>query len=158
EEAGHLGGEAPSLFEETGAGVGDVRDDGAIGGAVARLEEGPTMSRRGQSRALQEAEEVRLTHVETFDLERGPDGGQGGPLAAEFAGPVRDRIALRGRLGPGQGRREEGVDVGVAGEVTDDRPDGIGMELEPPGDVIGGRGFEEIGAADLEAAVSGRRG
>jgi hypothetical protein len=32
------------------------------------------------------------------------------------------------------------------------------MELEPPGDLVGGRGFEEIGAADLEATVSWRLG
>src|SRR5207302_7303939 len=113
---------------------------------------------RGQSRALQEAEEIRLAHVEALLLERGADGGQGGPLAAELAGPLPDRIALRGRLGPGPGGGEEEVDVGVAGKVADDRPDGIPMELEPPGDLVGGRGFEEIGAADLEVAVGRRLG
>ena len=71
------------------------------------------MPRRGQSRALQEAEEVRLAHVEAFSLEGGADDGQGGPLAAELAGSVSDPIALRRRLGPGPGGREEGVDVGV---------------------------------------------
>ncbi len=116
------------------------------------------MPRRGQSRALQEAEEVRLAHVEAFSLEGGADDGQGGPLAAELAGSVSDPIALRRRLGPGPGGREEGVDVGVPGEVADDRPNGIPVELEPPGDVVGGRGFEEVGAADLEAAVGWRLG
>ena len=79
-------------------------------------------------------------------------------MAAELAGPVADRITFRGRLGPGHGGREAGVDVGVACEVADDRPDGISMEPESPGDVISGHGLEERGTADLEAAVGRRLG
>ena len=116
------------------------------------------MPRRGQARAVEEAEEVRFTDVEALLLERGADVGQGSPLAAEFAGPLVDRIAFRGRLAPGPGGGEEGVDVGVASEVADDRPDGIDMELEPLGDVIGGRGLVEVGAADLVVALSWRIG
>ena len=88
EEAGHLGGELPSVLEEQGADVGDVGNDGTIVGEFARLRRRTTLASRGQARAAEEAEEIRFADVEALALERGADVGQGGPLAAEFAGPL----------------------------------------------------------------------
>ena len=58
EEPGCLGGELPGLLQAAGPGVGDVGDERAIRGGFARLRRGLTMSRCGQSRALQETEQV----------------------------------------------------------------------------------------------------
>jgi hypothetical protein len=79
-------------------------------------------------------------------------------LSAELAGSLLDRIAFRGRLSPGPGGCEEGVDIGVASKVADDCSNGIHMKVKPLGDLIGGCGFEEISAADLEVTVGRRIG
>ena len=93
---------------------------------------------RGQARAAEDAEEIRFADVESLPLERGADVGQGGPLAAEFAGSLVDRIAFRGGLATGPGGGEERVDVGVASEVADDGSNGTDMKMKPLGDFIGG--------------------
>src|SRR5208282_6214550 len=119
-------------------------------GILSRLRRRATLSRRGQALAAQEAEEIRFAHVEPLPFERGEDIGQGGPLAAEFAGMLVDRIAFRGRLGTGPGGGcEECVDVGVASEVADDRSNGTHRKMKPLSDVIGGCRLVEVSAADL---------
>ena len=37
EEAGHFGGELPSVLEDQGAGVGDVGHEGTVVGIISRL-------------------------------------------------------------------------------------------------------------------------
>ena len=66
--------------------------------------------------------------------------------------------AFRGGLATGRRGGEEGVDVGVASEVADDGSDGADMELEPLGELFGGGTLEEVGAADLVAALGRRVG
>jgi len=150
EEAGHLGVKSPSLLEDQLPNIGDVGHDGTVVGVVSRLRRRATLPRRGQALAAQEAEEIRFAHVEPLPFERGEDVGQGGPLAAEFAGMLGDRIAFRGRLGTGPGGGgEERVDVGVASKVVDDRSNTTHMKMKPLSDVIGGCGLVEVSAADL---------
>ena len=96
------------------------------------------MTGRSQARAAEEAGQVRFPHVEALSLQSASDHGQGGPLAAEVAGSVLDRIAFRGRLAAGPGGCKEGVDVGVASKVADDRSNGIHLKVKPLGDFISG--------------------
>src|SRR5512140_1609255 len=98
---------------------------------------------RGQARAVKDAEEVRFADVESL-------------LAAERAGPLVDCHAFRGGLATGPGGGEEGVDVGVASEVSDKGSHRANMELEVLGELVGGCAFGEGSTADLVAAV--RRG
>jgi hypothetical protein len=74
-------------------------------------------------------------------------------LASEFAGPLLDGHAFRGGFGTGPFVGEEGVDIWVAGKVSDDGPDGTDMELEPLGELVGGGALVEVSAADLVAAL-----
>ena len=60
---------------------------------------------RGQAGAVEDAEEIRFADVEPLLEERGADLGQGGPLAAEFAGPFVDRRCVSGRSWDRAGRR-----------------------------------------------------
>ena len=117
-----------------------------------------TLARRGQALAAEEAEEIRFADVEALALERGVDVAQGGPLAAELAGPVADRITFRGRLTTRPDGCEERVDVGGASKVADDRSNSIHVKMKSPGDFFGGCGFSEIGAADLVVTVGRRVG
>jgi hypothetical protein len=75
-------------------------------------------------------------------------------LAAKGSGAFLDRLAFRGGLTAERSGGEEGIDVGVAREVMDERADGADMELEPLGELFGGGAFEEVGAAGLVAARS----
>ena len=72
--------------------------DGAVVGVLTRSRGGTPLPGRGQARAVEDAEEIRFADVEALALERGVDVAQGGPLAAELAGPVADRVTFRGRL------------------------------------------------------------
>jgi hypothetical protein len=56
------------------------------------------------------------------------------------------------------GGAEEGIDVRIAGEVTDDGPDGADVELKTWGELVGRGAFEEVSAANLEAALGGGSG
>jgi len=107
----------PSVLEDQRPGVGDVGHEGTVIGVITRLPQGTTLASCGQAGAAQDPEEVRFADVEPFALERGVDVRQGGPLAAEFAGPLVDVITFRGCLAAGPGGGEERVDVGVACEV-----------------------------------------
>ena len=69
-----------------------------------------------------------------------------------------DRRAFRGGLATGPVGGEEGAEVGVAREVADDGADGADMELKPLGELVGGGALEEVGAADLVAALGRRVG
>ena len=89
-------------------------NEGTVVGVITRLPQGTTLASCGQAGAAQDPEEVRFADVEPFALERGVDVRQGGPLAAEFAGPLVDGITFRGCLAAGPGGGEERVDVGVA--------------------------------------------
>ena len=111
------------------------------------------MSCRGQARAAQEAEEVRFADVEALPLGRGADVGQGGPLAAEFAGVLVARIAFGGRLATGPGGGAAGVDVRIASEVANDRSNGTDRKLKLVGDFSGGCGFVEVSASDLVVSL-----
>ena len=84
--------------------------------------------------AAAEAEEIRFADVEALALERGVDVAQGGPLAAELAGPVADRITFRGRLTARPDGCEERVDVGGASKVADDGSNSIHVKIKSPGD------------------------
>lgn len=108
---------------------------------------------RGQTGAAEDAEEIGFADIESLSEECGASLGQGVALVAEFAGPLIDRRAFRGGLGTGPVDCEERVDVGVASEVSDDGPDGVDMELEPFGELAGGRAVVEVSPADLVAAL-----
>jgi hypothetical protein len=82
-------------------------------------------------------------------LERGADVGQGGPLAAEFAGPLVDGITFRGCLAAGPGCGEERVEVGVASKVADDRSNGTDIKMKPLGDFVGWCLIVEVSTTDL---------
>ena len=103
---------------------------------------------------MENPEEIRFADVEPLPLERGADLGQGGPLAAEFAGPLVDGITFRGGLATGPGGGEERVDVGVASEVADDRSNGTDMKRKPLGDFLGGCLIVEVSRTDLVVALS----
>ena len=119
---------------------------------------GDTLASRGQAGAAEDPEEVRFADVEPCALEGGVDVCPGGPLAAEFAGPLAAGITFRGCLAAGPGGGEERVDVGVACEVADDRTNGTDMELKPLGDFGGGYRFVELGtAASLLMGTRARR-
>ena len=107
------------------------------------------MAGRGQACAAQEAEQVRFTDVEALLLERGADNAQGRPLTAELAGPLVDRLSFRRSLAPGPSGCEEGVDVGVASEVADDRSNGTDVKMKPLGDFVGGCLIVEVSPTDL---------
>lgn len=107
---------------------------------------------------MQDSEDVRFADIEPLALQRGVDVGQGGPSATEFASPLVDGIAFRGGLAAGRGGGEERADVGGVGEVADDRPNGTDVELEPPGDLVGGDGFVEVSATDLVVTLGGEVG
>ena len=111
------------------------------------------MPRRGQASTAQEAEEIRLTDIESFLFEGNADVGQGGTLAAESAGALVDCIAFRGRFPARPRGREERVDVWVASEVANDSSYRVGVEMKPRGDLIGRRRFAKVGAADLVAPM-----
>jgi hypothetical protein len=113
------------------------------------------LASRGQAGAAQDPEEIRFADVEPLALERGADVGQGGPLAAEFAGPLVDGVTSRGCLAAGPGDGEERADVGGTGEVADDRTNGTDMEMEPLGDFVGGDRFVEVSATDLVVTLGG---
>src|SRR5512142_106494 len=108
---------------------------------------------RGQARALEDAEERGFADVESLLEGCGTGLGPGVPLTAEFAGSVLDRRAFRGVFGTGPVGGEERVDIWVASEVSDNDTDGADMELEPLGELVGGRAFVEVSAADLVAAL-----
>ena len=101
------------------------------------------------SRAVENPEEIRFADVEPLPLERGTDVSQGGPLAAEFAGPLVNSITFRGCLATRPGGGEERVDVGVASEVADDRLNGTDMKMKPLGDFGGGCLIVEVSPTDL---------
>ena len=134
--------------------VGDVGHDGTVVGVLARLRRRTTLPGRGQARAAEEAEEIRFADVEALPLERGADVGQGGPLAAELAGPLagshrvsgmscdRARRWRRSELTSGSRAKSRTI----ARTVSD-------MKMKPLGDFIGGCGFVEVSAADLVVAV-----
>ncbi len=126
---------------------GDVGHEGTVVGVSTRLPQGTTLASRGQAGAAEDPEEVRFADVEPLALERGVDVCPGGPLAAEFAGPLVAGITFRGCLAAGPGGGEERIDVGVACEVADDRTNGTDMELKPLGDFGGGYRFVELGTA-----------
>ena len=130
-------------------------NEGTVVGVITRLPQGTTLASCGQAGAAQDPEEVRFADVEPFALERGVDVRQGGPLAAEFAGPLVDGITFRGCLAAGPGGGEERVDVGVACEVADDRRNGTDMEMKPLGDFVGGYRFVEVRATDLVVTLGG---
>src|SRR5208283_6025982 len=92
-----------------------------------------TVASRGQARAAEDPEEIRFADVEPLPLERGTDVSQGGPLAAEFAGPLVNGITFRGCLATGLGGGEKRVDVGVASEVADDHSNGTDMKMKTAG-------------------------
>ena len=117
-----------------------------------------TLARRGQALAAEEAEEIRFADVEALALERGVDVAQGGPLAAELAGPVGDRITFRGRLTTRPDGCEERVDVGGASKVADDRSNSIHVKIKSLGDFFGGCRIVEISAADLVVTWGGEIG
>ena len=94
EEAGDLGGELASVVENQPSDVGDVGDNGTVVGVLARLRCRTTLPRRGQAGTAQEAEEIGFADVEPVVFKGGADVGQGGPLAAELAGSLMDRIAF----------------------------------------------------------------
>src|SRR5512142_484597 len=107
---------------------------------------------RGQARAVQDAEERGFADVESLLEECGAGLGQGDPLAAPLAGPLLDRRAFRGGFGTGSVDGEERVDVWVTSEVSD----GADMELEPLGELVGGRALVKVSTAELVVAL--RRG
>jgi hypothetical protein len=86
-------------------------------------------------------------------MERGADVGQGSALAAKGPGTFLDRLAFRGGLATELPGGEEGIDVGAAREVVDERADGADMELEPLGELVGGGTLEEGGAAEFVATL-----
>jgi hypothetical protein len=108
----------------------------------------------GQARAAEDAEEIRLADVNALASERGADVGRGGAWAAKGPGTFLDRLASRGGLATEPLGGEDGVDVGVAREVMDEGADGADMELESLCESVGGGALEEVGAADLVAALS----
>ncbi len=112
------------------------------------------MASRGQARAAEDPEEIRFADVEPLPLERGADVGQGGPLAAEFAGPLVNGITFRGCLATGPGCGEERVDVGVASEVADDRSNGTDVKMKPLGDFVGGCLIVEVSPTDLVVTLA----
>jgi hypothetical protein len=116
------------------------------------------MANRGQAGAAEDAEEIRLADIEAFALESGADVGEGGALATEFTGSLLDRGALGRGLSPRPLGEEEGADVGITGEVAGDGPDGTDMELILLCELLGGRALEELGPADLVAALGRRVG
>src|SRR3954469_21893960 len=116
------------------------------------------MAYRGQAGAAEDAEEIRLADLEAVALERGGDVGEGGTLAPEFAGALLDRGALGRGLSPWPRGEEEGAEVGITGEVAGDGPDGPDMELILLSELVGGRALEEVGPADLVAALGRRAG
>jgi len=134
---------------------GDVGHEGTVVGVSTRLPQGTTLASRGQAGAAEDPEEVRFADVEPCALERGVDVCPGGPLAAEFAGPLVAGITFRGCLAAGPGGGEERVDVGVACEVADDRRNGTDMEMKPLGDFVGGYRFVEVRATDLVVTLGG---
>ena len=69
-----------------------------------------------------------------------------------------DCHAFRGGLATGPGGGEEGVDVGVASEVSDNGSHRANMELEVLGELVGGCAFGEVSTADLVAALAGELG
>jgi hypothetical protein len=154
EETGRLGGELPSIFEGQRPDVGDVGHEGTVVGVITRLPKGATLASRGQAGAAQDPEEIRFADVEALTLEGGVDVGQGGPLAAEFAGPLVDGITFRRCFAAGPGGGEERVDVGSAGKVAGDRTNGTDMEMESLGDFIGGCRLVEVSATDLVVTLS----
>ena len=64
-------------------------------------------------------------------------------------------VAFGASCGRAAAAVKNAVDVWVASEVADDGPDGADLELKPLGEFVGGRAFEEVGAADLVAALGG---
>ena len=124
-------------------------NEGTVVGVITRLPQGTTLASCGQAGAAQDPEEVRFADVEPFALERGVDVRQGGPLAAEFAGPLVDGITFRGCLATGPGGGEERVEVGVASKVADDRSNGTDMKMKPLGDFVGGCLIVEVSTTNL---------
>lgn len=116
------------------------------------------MANRGQAGAVEDAEERRLADIEAFALECGVDVGEGGALATEFTGSLLDRGALGRGPSPWLLGAEEGADVGITREVAGDGPDGTAMELLLLCEWLGGRALEEVGTADLVAALGRRVG
>jgi hypothetical protein len=108
---------------------------------------------RGQTGVAEDAEEIGFADVEPLLEKCGVDLGEGMALVAEFAGPLMDRRAFWGGLGTGPVGGEERVDVGFASEVSNDGPDGVALELEPLGELSGGRAVEEVIPADLVASL-----
>jgi hypothetical protein len=53
---------------------------------------------------------------------------------------------------------KEGAEVGIPREVAGDGPDGTDMELILLCELLGGRALEEVGTADLVAALGRRVG
>ena len=107
------------------------------------------LASRGQAHAVENPEEIRFADFEPLPLERGTDVSQGGPLAAEFAGPLVNGITFRGCLATRPGGGEERVDVGVASEVADDRLNGTDVKMKPLGDFGGGCLIVEVSPTDL---------
>ena len=70
-------------------------------------------------------------------------------MAAQRAGPLLDGITFWGGLATGPGSGEEGVDVGSASKVADDRSNGTDMKMKPLSDFVSGCRFVEVGATDL---------
>ena len=65
-------------------------------------------------------------------------------MTAKLAGSLLDGVAFRCRFASGLSGCEKGVDIGVAGKVADDSPNGIRMKVKPLSDFIGGCRLVEI--------------
>ena len=76
---------------------------------------------------------------------------QGGPLAAEFAGPRWMASRFGDVLRPGLAAAKNALTSGS----RDDRTNGTDMEMKPLGDFVGGYRFVEVSATDLVVTLGG---
>src|SRR5262245_52826839 len=113
---------------------------------------------RSQARALQDTKEIGFADRMGFLVELSTNVGERSSLATQGAGAVANGIALGRRLAAGLDGAEERIDIRVAGEVTDDGPDGTDVELKTRGEFVGRGAFEEVSAANLEATLGGGSG
>jgi len=81
------------------------------------------------------------------------DLSQGQPLLAEPDDVLQEGSALGGGLPPRSIDHEELLEIGGLGKVADDGADGVGVQAEAFGQLLGRRSVEVVGLADLVVAL-----
>jgi hypothetical protein len=155
EKPGDLALHPPAWLEGAQPGISRGRDLGAILGDSDALDL-PATGRLDidQPMPCKDARKVGLADRMALLVQTLLDLSQGQPLLAKADDVLQEGVALGGSLPPWSIDHEELLKIGVVGKVADDSADGVGVQGEAFGQLLGRRLVEVVGLTDLVVALS----